>query len=117
MVLIVVFWIAAAILVGSIHTWIEPWSARVGAVAVILALLAVGFAYTRLVARRAGGTHALGVGIVWLALSIVVEIAVSFQLGHAWFTLLGSPEHPMLRQIVLFAWIFSPVLFASRQTA
>jgi hypothetical protein len=61
---------------------------------VIGALLAVAFAYSRLVARRAGASYALGVGIAWLALSIVVEITVSFHLGHAWFTLIGSPIGP-----------------------
>jgi hypothetical protein len=68
------------------------------------------------VAREAGITHALGVGIAWLVLSIATEIALTTRVGHGWFTLLGSPDRPLLRNVLLFVWIFAPALFARRES-
>lgn len=113
-ILVVVFWIVAAVLVVAAHLEIEPWSPRGGAAVTIAALLLVACAYTRLVAREAGITHALGVGIAWLVLSIAAEVALTTQVGHGWFTLLGPPDRPLLRTLLLFVWIFSPALFARR---
>lgn len=113
--LVVIFWIFAAILVIAAHVAFEPRSPKASAVATIAALLLAAYAYTRLVAREAGVTHALGVGIAWLVLSIAAEIALTTQAGHGWFTLLGSPDRPLLRNVLLFVWIFSPALFAGRE--
>ena len=115
--LVVLFWIFAAILVVAAHVEIEPRSPKAGAAATIAALLVAAYTYTRLVAREAGVPHALGVGIAWLLLSIATEIAVTTQAGHGWFTLLGSPDRPLLRNVLLFVWIFSPALFARREVS
>jgi hypothetical protein len=113
--LVLLFWTVAAGLVAAVHLSIEPQSVKASAVATIVALLAAAYAYSRFVAREAGISHALGVGIAWLSLSIATEIALTSYVGHGWFTLLGSPEQPLLRNIYLFAWIFAPALFARRE--
>lgn len=111
------FWAVAAMLVLATHRVIEPWSARGGALAAVAALVLAAFAYTRLVAREAGVAHALAVGIGWLVLSIVAEMALTASSAHPWFTLLGSPQRPLLRLVFMFAWVFSPSLFARRDPA
>ena len=108
------FWIAAAIGVVAAHVELEPRSAILGAAATLAAIVLSAGAYMRLGARHAGTTHALGAGIAWLVLSIVAELLVATRLGHGWFALLGSPAHPLLRNVYLFAWIFAPALFAPR---
>lgn len=113
--LVVFFWIIAAVLVIAVHVGIEPRSARAGAVATIAVLILAAYAYSRFVAREAGISHALAVGTAWLTLSIVTEIAVTTRAGHAWFTLLGSPDRPLLRNVLLFVWVFAPALFARRE--
>ncbi len=113
--LVVVSWMIAAALVLAVHVEIEPRSARASAVATIAVLIATAYAYSRFVARQAGVSHALGVGTAWLSLSIATEIAVTSSAGHAWFTLLGSPDRPLLRNVLLFAWVFAPALFARRE--
>jgi hypothetical protein len=77
--------------------------------------MATAYAYTRFAAREAGASHALYVGVAWLTLSIAAEVAMAVRTGHGWFTLLGSPDRPLLRHILLFAWIFAPVMFARRE--
>lgn len=115
--LVLLFWMVAAVLVLAAHAAIEPLSARAGAIATVALLVLTAFGYTHLVARDAGVSHALGVGIAWLVLAIAAEMASTAAAGHSWFTLLGSPDRPLLRQILLFAWIFSPSLFARREAA
>ena len=112
--LVVLFWILGAMLIEAAHVEIEPRSPRAAAVATIAAVLITAFAYTRLVAREAGMTHALGIGIAWLVLCITTEIVFATHAGHGWFMLLGSPDRPLVRNLLLFAWIFSPALFAAR---
>lgn len=115
--LVVLFWMAAALLVIAVHVGIELRSPKASAVATIAALVVTSYAYSRFVARQGGVTHALGVGTAWLMLSIAAEIALTTRSGHGWFTLLGSPDQPVLRNVLLFAWVFTPVVFASRETA
>lgn len=113
--LVVLFWVVAAILVIGVHVVIEPRSPRVAAVGTIAVLIATAWLYTKLCACEAGMSHALGVGIAWLVLSIAAEVALTTYAGHPWFTLLGSPDRPLLRNILLFVWIFSPALVARRE--
>lgn len=113
--LVVLFWALAAALVLLVRIGIEPLSPVGGEVAVIGALVLTAAAYTRLVSRQAGVSHALGVGIAWLSLSIVTEVALATSVGHGWYSLLGSPDQPLLRNVCLFTWIFAPVLFARRE--
>jgi hypothetical protein len=108
---VVLFWLIAAVLVIAAHG-IEPRSAAASAVVTIVVLLATAWAYMRCFAGHCDVTHALGVGIVWLVLSIAVEVALATRLGHGWFSLLGSPSHPLLRNVMLFVWIFAPAFFA-----
>ena len=113
--LVTLFWLMAAILVLTAHVEIAPFSALGGAAATLGAIVVSAYGYTRCAARHAGITHALGVGIAWLVLSIVVEMALATRLGHGWFSLLGSPGHALLRNVTMFAWIFAPAFFAHGQ--
>ena len=110
---VLLFWLIAAVLVVAAHA-IELRSEAARAVVTIAVLFATAFAYMRCSAGRSGVTHALGVGVAWLVLSIAVEIALAARLGHGWFSLLGSPSHPLLRNVILFVWIFAPAFFAYR---
>lgn len=112
--LVLFFWMVAASLVAAAHVAVEPRSATAGAVATIAAVTVTAYAYSQFAARQAGVTHALGVGIAWLVLSIATEIALATYAGHGWFTLLGSPGRPLLRNVLLFVWIFAPSCFARR---
>ena len=98
---VLLFWLIAAVLVVAAHS----------AVVTIVILFATAWAYMRF-AGQCGVTHALGVGIAWLVLSIAAEMALAERLGHGWFSLLGSPAHPLLRNLILFVWIFAPAFFA-----
>ena len=109
---ILLTWIGAAALVAAVHAWLDPRSAATAVVAVTGSIALMAFVYMRLCARDADASHALGVGIAWLALSILTEIVVTRAQGHPWYGLLGSPAHPLLRNLFPFAWIFLPALFA-----
>lgn len=114
-VLVCLFWLAAAVLAASCHTKLDALSPSCGAVATILSIVGVAYAYVRLCARHAGVSHALGVGIVWLALAIVSEIAIGNRVGRGWYLLIGTPDRPLLRNVFLFVWIFAPALFANQE--
>jgi len=114
-VCVLLFWLIAAVLVVAAHVGIDRRSPAAAATLSIAALAATAYGYNRFVARHAGITHALGVGIVWLVLSIGVEITLATRLGHGWYSLLGSPAHPLMRNVYLFAWIFAPAFFAERE--
>jgi len=105
------FWLAAATLVAAAHRFDTP----LGAIAALVAIFAVAFVYTHLCARRAGASHALAIGIAWLVLAIVAEMAMTAHLGHPWYALLGTPAHALLRNLFLFAWVFAPVVFAQHE--
>lgn len=48
----------------------------------------------------------------WLVLAIVAEMPMSAHLGRDWYGLLGSPDHPLLRNVFLFVWVFARMLRA-----
>ena len=106
------FWIVAAMLVMAARLTLDRVSPIASAAVTIAVILGAAYGYTRLAAQNAGVTHALSVGITWLVLSIVAELTIAARLGHGWFTLIGSPQHPLLRNVYLFVWIFAPALFA-----
>lgn len=110
------FWLAAAVVAGTAHVEIDPLSVSGGSVVAIGAVLVSAYCYTRMCARCSGVTHALSVGIAWLVLAIVTELAMSAHLGHNWYDLLGTPDHPLRRNVFLFVWVFAPALFAHRET-
>jgi len=111
-VFMALFWILAAVLVMATRLMLDGVSPIASAVVTIAVIVAAAYAYTRLIAPRAGVTHALSVGITWLVLSLIAEITIAARIGHGWFTLIGSPDHPLLRNVYLFLWIFAPILFA-----
>jgi len=113
--LVLLFWIAAAVLAATCHTRLDGLSPSGGAVAAIASIAGVAYAYTRLCARCAGTAHALSAGIVWLLLAIVTEIAITSRTGHGWYSLIGTPDRPLLRNVVLFVWIFAPSVFTHRE--
>ena len=113
--LVFLLWIAAAVLVATCHIELDARSGSAGAAAAIASIVVVAYAYTRLCARGAGIDHALGVGIAWLLLAIVVEITITSRIGHGRYSLIGTPDHPLLRNIFLFVWVFAPAAFAQRQ--
>lgn len=106
------FWLAAAALVALAHVKIDPLSVSGGAVLTIASILAVAWAYTRLCAPHCTMSNALGIGIVWLMLATLAEMIVTARIGHGWYALLGSPAHPLLRNVFLFVWVFAPACFA-----
>ncbi len=110
--MVVLFWIAAALMVFSAHQVVEPMSAAAGVTLKIVAIVAVAFAYVRVAARTATLEHALGVGVAWLALDIVAEVVTASMVGHSWFELIGSPAKPALRDLMLVTWIVAPAIFA-----
>jgi len=113
---VVLFWIAAALLVIAAHRTVEPASAAAGVTLKIVAIVGVAFGYVRLVARTATLEQALGVGVAWLALDIVAEVVTASMVGHSWFELIGSPAKPALRDLMLVTWIVAPAIFARSQS-
>ena len=112
---VVLFWGLGAILTVAAHLATVPMTPRVAVAAKLGAIFVAAYAYMRLAARNAPVEHALVVGVSWLALGIVTEIVMAAAGGHGWFELLGSPEKPMLRDVLLFAWIVAPALFARQE--
>lgn len=112
--LAVLFWIAAAGAAAAAQTKLQPISPAGAAAGTIASILLAAYGYNRFCARWAGVSHALGVGIGWLALSIATELVMAARLGREWVGILGSPERPLLRNVLLFVWIFAPALFARR---
>ena len=103
------FWAAAAVLV----LWADrtiTWPVG-GVLLKTLAIVLVAFAYMRLAVREATLDHALFVGVTWLLLAIGAELLLTRHFGRSWFELLGSPDSA-LRNILMFAWIGAPALFA-----
>lgn len=106
---VLLYWVvAAALVLGADRVLISP-AARVTLKAA--AIIATAFAYMRLTAREATLDHALFAGVTWLVLSIVAELLLTRHFGRGWFDLLGSPDSA-LRNILMFAWIGAPALFA-----
>src|SRR5438067_13901966 len=107
---VLLYWIMAAALV----LWSDrtiPTSSVAGVGVKTAAIVLVAFGYMRLTARKATLDHALFVGVTWLVFSIVTELFLTRHLGLSWFELLGSPDSA-LRNILMFAWIGAPALFA-----
>ncbi len=110
--LIFAFWIVAAAAVAAAHLFLDTRSPGVAAIAAMTAIAVVAFAYMRLAASDVTVDHALAVGISWLVLAVLTEVAVGSWLRHGWFALLGSLQHPLLRNVLLFVWVFAPAIFA-----
>ena len=113
--LVLLFWIAAAAAVATAQTHLPPVSPAAADAATIAAILLAAYSYTRFCARQAGITHALGVGSAWLVLAVAAELVMEARLAHHWYAILGSPDRPLLRNVLFFVWIFAPALFARRE--
>ena len=112
---IVLFWFIGATLVLASQRLVGTQSAAAGCIAASVALLVTGAAYMRFFTRDGGVTHALGAGIAWFVFSMAAEITMTARAGHGWFALLGAPAHPLVRNVLMFVWIFAPALFAHRE--
>jgi hypothetical protein len=107
-------WLVAAFLVITAqHAFGNDFVLCAAAKLAIIVLAA--FAYMNLAARRATLDRALLVGAAWLLLCVVVEVTMSTHVHHAWTDLLGSPDHPVVRDVLLIAWVATPMLFARRR--
>lgn len=113
--LVVVFWTAAAAAVTAAQTRLHPVSPAGATVATVAAIVLAAWCYTHFCAQCAGISHALGVGIAWLALGIVAELVMASHACHSCFAVLGSTDRPLLRNVIFFVWIFSPAIFARRE--
>jgi len=107
----VLLWVVAAVLVLAANYEIEPISPALDAAAKVGAVVLVAWAYVRLCAPHATLEHALGVGSAWLVFAVVVEIFEASTTGRGWFDLIGSPAHPVIRAVLLIAWVGAPALF------
>ncbi|MGA7616136.1 MAG: hypothetical protein WBX15_13250 [Thermoanaerobaculia bacterium] len=114
-VLVAIFWLPAAILVVGAHAALDAQSAAGSETAALAGLGVIAYGYTRLVARESGVAHGIGVGIAWLLLSIVAELALR-KTAQGAVDLLGSPSRPFLRDICVLGWIFAPSLFVRRRS-
>jgi hypothetical protein len=110
-VMVVLFWGVAALLVAATHQTIEPITPVGSVVAKVCAIVLIAFAYVHLTVQKATLDHALFVGVVWLLLTIAGEIAMTMLSHRGWYDLLGSPASA-LRNVVMFAWVAAPALFA-----
>jgi hypothetical protein len=113
--LVGLFWLAAATVAATAHARIDSRSVAGGSAVSIVSVFASACAYTRFCARQAGVTHALSVGIPWLVLAIVIEMAMTAHLGRGWYDLIGTPARPLLRNVFMFVWVFAPACFAHRE--
>lgn len=108
----IALWAAAAVVVVTTHRMFAPVSASADVVAKTLVIFVAGFAYARLASPRTTVNQALIVGASWLFLGVIAEVIVSSATHHPWFQILGSPAKPILRDVVLFAWVAAPAFFA-----
>jgi hypothetical protein len=108
---VIVFWFAAAFLVTVAQMEPGPGSAAACVFAKTVAIVCVAAAYMRCLGDQATIGKARLAGTTWLTLAIASEILVSALRHRAWFALLGSASSA-LRNVVMFAWVVSPLLFA-----
>jgi hypothetical protein len=113
MAIVLLSWCAAAVLVVSAGRELNPASPAV-AVAKVGAIIIVAFVYMKFATREVSLDHALFVGVIWLSLVIIAELAMSAHLRHGWFELMGSPARAVLRNLLLVTWMAAPSLFARR---
>ena len=110
--MIVLFWGLAAFLVFEMNRILGAVAPVSVAFAKVVVIVAAAWVYMRLAGPRATVGHALLVGVVWFALDIGTEIAMTFSSHREWFVLLGSPSSSALRVVLLAAWVGAPALFA-----
>jgi hypothetical protein len=112
---IVVSWVVAAGLVLAANYWIEPVSPALDGIVKVAALVVVGFGYMRIM-RQSTLEHALLVGSMWLVMAVLVEVVEASTRGRGWFDLIGNPAHPVIRTILLIAWVAAPAIFVKSES-
>lgn len=110
--LVLLFWCLAAFLVIALHR-IIPTPPIACAALQTLTIVAVALVYMKVATGEATIDHALFTGTTWLVLSIVAELGMAAHVGHGWFEIIGSPASG-LRNVLMFAWILAPALFATK---
>jgi hypothetical protein len=110
--MVLLFWVAAALLVFAAHQLLDRISSVAAATVKVMAIVGVAFAYMRLTARETTLDHALFVGIAWLLFDIVAELATTSMVGRGWYQLIGSPAKASLRDLLMVTWITAPAIFA-----
>ena len=101
--LVILFWAIAALGVAATQ--------QITVKMVIILAAASAFA----VLTRVTIETALFTGVAWAMLSIIAEIVAATNLSQPWFALIGTPAHPLLRDLLLVTWIFAPSLFVRRR--
>jgi hypothetical protein len=114
--LVTLCWGVAATFVAAVHRAMDSDAPRVASSAAIGGITLIAFCYIHFMSSDRSVTHALGVGIAWLVLSIVAELVAAATLHRRSYLVLGSPAHPLLRNLLLFVWVFSPALFARQSS-
>lgn len=109
---VVVFWVIAAVLAFIGHTVVAQRSRNLGEAFAMLSVFIVAWAYSRTASPDFTVTHAMMVGVTWVVLAVAAEIANGARTGHGWYELMGHPDRPLLRNMMLFVWVFSPAIFA-----
>ena len=110
-ILLLLFWTLAAFLVIALHRLFEGRSPVACVASQTVAILGVALIYMKVATSNATIDHGLFVGAAWLVLAIVTELVVTAHTGRGWFEIIGSPASA-LRNILMFAWILGPALFA-----
>ena len=108
----ILFWAMAAGFVVMADRTFGPISPAASFAAKSAVIVIAGYGYMRWAGRKSNITHALFVGVAWVMLDVVTEVAISTSSGHGWFLLLGSPARRYWRDALLFIWIAAPALFA-----
>ncbi len=109
--MLALFWAGAAAMVILTDQIVGSGSPVVSTILKVVAIVVAAFVYMRLAAQEATLDHALFGGVVWLFLAIAGEIAMTMLFHRGWYLLLGSPASA-LRNVVMFAWVIAPALFA-----
>jgi hypothetical protein len=109
--MLALFWAGAAAMVVLTDQIVGSGSPVVSTILKVMAIVVAAFVYMRLAAQEATLDHALFGGVVWLFLAIAGEIAMTMLFHRGWYLLLGSPASA-LRNVVMFAWVIAPALFA-----
>lgn len=110
---ILCFWALGVLLLIAVHQILAPYTVAGCVAAKVVLLFASSFAYVRFTSHDVTVEQGLSAGLLWLALAIAAEIALSIT-AHRSFELTGPQARPILRYVVSFTWIVSPTLFARR---
>ncbi len=105
-------WALAAGLVAGVGPAVAADSgARAALLFKLTVILAVSGSLATGPLRRRGLEPTLWTGLAWLALTIVAEVATALLVRHGWCELLGNPDVPWMRNVLMLTWLAAPALF------